>query len=234
VPSLSSRAWGLLKPFHRSYSRFLLGIAARQALIVAGGYSLVWLIHSSLNYRSVPIWVFIAGLLLYDLGLLRLDLLLNIFFVSRVSFPLYGFLRSKALGKILDLPSEWHHQQQSGALTGKVNEGVGKVVQTAEGLGRELFPALIQTALTLVPLIYLSPWSVAFVAPAVALFSLITWRESRARAPFRRARHENYARDFGMFSECVDYAQAIVHFGQSRRLLDQYGQLQREISTQVN
>ena len=31
------------------------------------------------------------------------------------------------------MPMEWHQRQSSGELVGKVNNGVGKVVQTAEG-----------------------------------------------------------------------------------------------------
>ncbi|HLJ49623.1 MAG TPA: hypothetical protein VKU01_26600 [Bryobacteraceae bacterium] len=53
--------------------------------------------------------------------------------------------------KALDMPQEWHQRQQSGALVGKVNDGVGKVVQTSEALGRELFPASIRTVLSMIP-----------------------------------------------------------------------------------
>lgn len=230
--TLLSRAWGLLEPFHRPYVRFLVGIAARQALLVVGGYSLVWLLHRSMGNRTMPLWIFIAGLLLYDLGVLRLDVLLNTSFASRISFPMFGYLRSKALGKVFDMPVEWHHRRQSGELTGKINDSVGKLVQTAEGFSRDLCPALIQTGLSVVPLLYFSPWTGAFVAAAIVCFTLVTIAESRARQPFRKARHCNYARDFGMFSQCVEYTQPVVHFGQTGRVLDQYGQLQEEIASQ--
>ncbi len=229
--SLFKRAWALLEPYHSPYTRFLIGVAARQALLVAGGYSLVWLLHRSLGQRSIPIWIFIAGLVLYDMGLLRLDLRLNRSFVSRISFPLFGHLRSKALGKVFEMPLEWHHRHHSAALTGKINEGVGKVVQTAEGFSRDLCPALIRTGLVLIPLLYFSPWTVLFVAVSVLCFALFTIAESRERQPFRKARHENYARDFSMFSECVEYMQPVVHFGQTDRILGEYADLQKEIAS---
>jgi ABC-type multidrug transport system fused ATPase/permease subunit len=232
VKTLFNKAWGLLAPFHEPYARFLAGVAARQILVVAGGYSLVWLLHTCMGQATMPIWVFIAGLLLYDAGLLRLDLLLNISFVSRVSFPMFAYLRSKALGKVFQMSLEWHNRQQSGALVGKVNDGVGKVVQTAEGFSRELCPQLIRTVLTLVPLLYFSPWTVAFVVVAVILFAVATIEESRERQPFRKSRHENYARDFGMFSECVEHVQPVTHFGQTDRILDEYGQLQQRIASE--
>ena len=232
MKALFKNTWGLLAPFRTPYSRFLAGVAARQILVVAGGYSLVWLLHACMGQATIPIWVFIAGLLLYDAGLLRLDLRLNTSFVSRVSFPMFAYLRSKALGKVFEMPLEWHNRQQSGALVGKVNDGVGKVVQTAEAFSRELCPQLIRTVLTLVPLLYFSPWTVAFVVVAVFLFALATIQESREREPFRKSRHENYARDFGMFSECVEYIQPVTHFGQTDRILGQYQQLQKRIASE--
>ena len=230
--SLFNKAWGLLTPFHRPYSRFLAGVVARQVLVVAGGYSLVWLLHTCMGHATMPLWVFIAGLLLYDAGVLRLDLRLNTAFVSRVSFPMFAHLRSKALGKVFQMPLEWHNRQQSGALVGKVNDGVGKVVQTAEAFSRELCPQLIKTVLTLVPLLYFSPWTVAFVVVAVILFTVATIAESKERQPYRKSRHQNYACDFGMFSECVEHVQPVVHFGQTGRILNQYGQLQERIASE--
>jgi len=232
VRNLFSRTLELLRPFRRSYTRFLAGTVARQALVVGGGYSLVWALHRSLGKPSIPLWVFITGFLIYDFALLELDLGLSQFFVSRVSFPMFAFLRTKALKKIFEMPQSWHHRQQSGALTGKINDGVGRVVQTAEGFGRELCPAVIQTFLTLIPLLYFSPWTGVFVFFTAVIFVFIALAESRERQPFRKARHDNYAEDFGMFSECIEYVQPVEHFGQTERILGGYGQLQERIATQ--
>ncbi|MBV9401824.1 MAG: ABC transporter ATP-binding protein [Bryobacterales bacterium] len=224
------KAWGVLEPFHRPYLRFLAGVAARQILLIAGGYSLVLLLHKSIG--SVPIWACIAVLLLYDSGLLGLDLRLNISFVQRVSFPMFAYLRSITLGKVFEMPAEWLQRQQTSALAGKINEAVGKVVQTVEGFGRELCPALIRTLLVLVPLVYFSPWTIVFVICAAGMFAAITAMESQRRQPYRKARHQNYARDFGMFSECIENLQPVVHFGQTGRMLGEYRQLQQEIAGQ--
>lgn len=93
---------------------------------------------------------------LCDAGYLGFGLGLNYFFSSRISYPLFAKLRSGALEKVLRMPMAWHQQQSSGELVGNVNNGVGKVVQTAEGLSRELVPALIQTAFSLIPLLWFS------------------------------------------------------------------------------
>src|SRR5437899_1210780 len=160
---MSRKLWALLAPFHRDCSSYMAGVILRQTLLVAGGYSLVWVLRACTSHANVPPWVFIAGLVLYDLGLLRLDLGLNMHFARKVSYPLFGHLRSLALNKILQMPLEWHQRQDSGVLIGKVNNGVGKVVQTAEGLSRELCPALIHTGLSLVPLLYFSRLTTPFL-----------------------------------------------------------------------
>src|ERR1051325_3120988 len=128
----------LLRPFRREYGRFVAGVVLRQALMVAAGYSLVWALRAALQHTAVPEWIFVAAFVVFDAGYLRFDLGLNYFFSARISYPLFAKLRTGALDKVLCMPIEWHQRQSSGELAGKVNTGVGKVVQTAEGLSREL------------------------------------------------------------------------------------------------
>jgi hypothetical protein len=39
----------------------------------------------------------------------------------------------------------------------------------------------------------------------------------------------NYSRDFGLFAESVQYVKPVVQFGQTRRMLDRYGEVQDRI-----
>ena len=197
-----------------------------------GGYSLVWVLRACTGHPSIPTWAFVAVLILFDSSVVRLDIGLNWLFARRVSFPMFGYLRSMALAKVFDMPQEWHQRQQSGALVGKVNDGVGKVVQTSEALGRELLPGLVRTTLSMIPLVYFSPLALPFIAAAVGLFAWASIAENRKRRPFRKARYTNYARDFGMFSECLEYVQPIVHFGQTSRILGNYDRLQNTIASE--
>jgi ATP-binding cassette subfamily B protein len=221
--------WRILRPFHRDYIKYIIGVVLRQSLLVAGGYSLVFALRFCLQHTVVPEWWFVAAFIGYDTGLLRLDILLNTHFVSRLGYPLFGHLRKTALAKVLEMPLEWHHRQDSGVLVGKVNNGVGKVVQTVEGLGRELAPALIRTGLSIVPLLFLSPLTAPPILAALATFCLLTARENQRRKPFRETRHQNYGRDFGLFAESVQYVKPVVQFGQTRRMLDRYGEVQDRI-----
>src|SRR5438067_797268 len=95
--------WALLAPYHRYLSRYIAGVFLLQILLVAGGYSLVWVLRASTAHTTISPWVFIGGLVLYDSAQLRLDLGLNKQFAERVSDPLFGRLRLLALRKVFEM-----------------------------------------------------------------------------------------------------------------------------------
>jgi ATP-binding cassette subfamily B protein len=218
-----------LRPYRRDYYRYLSGVVLRQALVLAGGYSLVWALRVGIRHVSVPEWAFVAGFILFDAAYLRLDLGLNYLFSARVSYPLFGKLRTEALEKALDMPMAWHQRQSSGELVGKVNNGVGKLVQTTEGVSRELLPALIQTGLSLIPLLWVSPVTTPPLLLALGLFLWLTLLENRQRRPFAKLRYEGYNRDFGLFSESVQAIQPVVQYGQEGQVLRRYRRVQDRI-----
>src|SRR3954469_12042880 len=226
---MSRKLRDLLLPFATEYRRFLAGVVLRQGLSVLGGYSLVWALRQALNHAVVPEWAFVAALVLFDAGWQAFDLRLNYFFSARISYPLFRSLRIRALEQVLRMPMEWHQRQSSGELTGKVNNGVGKVVQTAEGLSRELIPALIQTAFSLVPLLLFSARTTPLLLIALAIFLGLTIIEHRQRRPFARRRYNDYARDFEQFSESVQAIQAVVQYGQESQVLRKYRRVQQRI-----
>ena len=223
------KLWQLLAPFRPQYRRFVAGVVLRQALLVAGGYSLVWALRLSFDHREIPEWLFVIAFIAFDAGYLGFDLALNYFFSARVSFPLFRHLRQAALAKVLRMPLAWHHRKTSGTLVGEVNNGVGKVVQTAESLSRELCPAVIQTAFSLVPLLIFCPLAVAPLSVSLAVFLWLTVAENRRRQPHARERYGSYARDFGLFAESVAAIQPVVQYGQAGRVLGRYGGVQDEI-----
>jgi ABC-type multidrug transport system fused ATPase/permease subunit len=207
----------------------MAGVVLRQALVVAGGYSLVWALRLALRHTTVPEWIFVAAFILFDGAYLACDLGLNYFFSARISFPLFGRLRIGALDKILRMPMEWHQRQSSGELVGKVNNGVGKVVQTAEGVSRELLPALIQTGFSLIPLFWFSAATTPALLAALGVFLWLTVLENRRRKPFARRRYRGYNRDFGLFSESVEAIQPVVQYGQQSAVLRKYRRVQDRI-----
>ncbi len=222
----------LLRPFGEQYRRYIAGVVLRQAIFVLGGYSLVWAIRLCLQYKSVPEWIFVVGFVCFDAGSMVFDLALNYFFSARISYPLFSRLRTGALEKVLRMPLEWHQRQSSGELVGKVNNGVGKVVQTAEGLSRELAPAVIQTGFSLVPLLLFCPVTTPALLFALGIFMWLTVLENRQRRPFARGRYRNYSRDFGLFSESIEAIQPVTQYGQQHQVLRRYRRVQDAIVAQ--
>src|SRR5579871_3674945 len=222
----------LLRPFRRDYAAYLGGTVIRQGLLVFGGYSMVWAIRLCLNHRTIPEWWLIVALILFDAVYLGLDISLNALFSRRLAFPLFGRMRTAALQKVLEMPLQWHQEQTSGALVAKVNNGVGRVVQTAEALSRELCPSLIRTCMTLVPLLIFSGITAPVLLVALLIFGWLTVVENNRRTHFRKGRHEKYVRDSGLFSEYVQSIQPVVQFGQCSRILNDYGKLQQRIIDQ--
>jgi ABC-type multidrug transport system fused ATPase/permease subunit len=220
---------GFLRPFRREFIRYLSGVVLRQALIVLGGYSLVWVLRVCLSRTDVAEWAIVAGFLAFDAAYLGFDFRLNYFFSERISYPLFGRLRTGALDKVLGMPMEWHQRQSSGELVGEVNTGVGKVVQTAEALSRELIPALVQTAFSLIPLFLISAITAPVLLPALVLFLLLTVIENRRRRPFSKRRYRHYEKDFGLFSDSVQAVEPVVRYGQEQQILRKYGQVQQRI-----
>jgi len=227
-----SRSARLFEPVSGAYGRYVAGTVVRQILVVAGGFVLVKLLEFIRPGGHSPIWMFLVALLAFDGLLLALDLTLNLFFAERVSLPLFQRLRSGSLTKILSMPLEWHHRQNTHELVSKLNTGVGKFVQTGEVLGREMVPALIRTALSVFPLLVFSALTAPILLASLVVFLWLTWRENRARQQYRSSRFEDYARDSGMFTECIGFVQPITQFGQTDRILQDYDHLQQRIIRQ--
>jgi ABC-type multidrug transport system fused ATPase/permease subunit len=224
-----SRCVALLRPVQSDYQKYLAGTAVRQLLLVLGGFSLVWLLRMAQPGSTHPLWALIGALLAFDIGVAAIDRFLGVFFATNVSLPLFRNVRIASLEKVLAMPMEWHHANNPVEFVSKLNNGAGKVVQTAETLGRELLPALIRTSLSLVPLLWFSALTTPFVIVGLAAFLYQTARENRERQRYRASRHEQYARDSGLFTECVQNVQALVQFGQTDRILRQYENLQGDI-----
>jgi ABC-type multidrug transport system fused ATPase/permease subunit len=165
-------------PFRGVLALFLTGTVIRQALLVLGGYTMVWAFRLCVNDRGIDEWLLVLALILFDGAYIRFDQALNTMFASRISFPLFGRLRTAALEKVFEMPVEWHQEQTSGALVSKVNNGVGRVVQTGETMSRELCPSMIRTAFSLAPLLIFSVQTAPVLGAALLVFGWLTWREN--------------------------------------------------------
>lgn len=222
----------LLARFRKPYLQYLGGTVLRQGLLVLGGYSIVLALRLCTGPKALSLWWMLAALVAFDVVYISLDAALNMMFSRRLSFPVFARLRESALDKIFAMPLEFHQQETPGALVAKVNNGVGRIVQSGEAISRDLCPALIRTGFSLIPLLLFGLATAPILLAALLIFGWLTVLENRSRRQFRRNRHEKYVRDSAVFTEYVQAVQPVILFGQAPRLLDSYGRLQREIMDQ--
>jgi ABC-type multidrug transport system fused ATPase/permease subunit len=224
----------LFRPVIPAYGRYLTGMLVRQILLVLSGFALVALLRTVSPGSTHPVVFLMAGLVVFDLALIGLDALLNCYFADAISLPLFRTLRISSLTRLLGLPLEWHQSRNTLETVAMLNSGAGKVTGMADVLGRELLPAVIRTAVSLVPLLWFSAWTTPLLLAGLALFLQMTVTENRERHRYREVRHEQYAHDAGVFTETVQNVQAVVQFGQEQRMLRGYGRLQQEIVEQAS
>ena len=98
-------------------------------------------------------------------------------------FSVYKFLKCEALEKLLSLDIAWHQQNNSGTLIGKVSNGVWKITELMNRLAWEIVPTLMQTVLSLVPILVLSPPAALVAAITFALFLWLTIKAHQDKSP---------------------------------------------------
>lgn len=219
----------LLAPFRKPYLTYLAGTVVRQGLMVLAGYSIVVALRICTGQKPITFVWTACALLAFDAVYITLDTWLNAMFSRRLSFPLFARLRAMSLGKIFDMPLEFHQRETSGALVAKVNNGVGRIVQSGEAISRDLCPALIRTGFSLIPLLIFGLATAPILLAALVVFGWLTLLENRKRRQFRKNRHEKYVRDSAIFCEYVQSIHPVILFGQAQRLLASYDELQQEI-----
>ena len=121
-----------------------------------------WALRLCLEHREIPEWLFVVAFIALRRRLPRLRPRAELFLLRARQLPAVPrTCARRRWPRCCRMPLAWHHRKTSGTLVGEVNNGVGKVVQTAESLSRELCPAVIQTAFSLVPLLIFSPLTAA-------------------------------------------------------------------------
>src|SRR3990172_7370877 len=139
------KLWRLLAPFHQTFLWFIVLLIVYEGLQIADSYVISLVIKLFGEKAEIYIWtILVAGLVVYDEVFNRLDNALDWHIIIRQLYPIYKYLKTSALSKFLELDIKWHNEHNSGALVGKVNNGVDKVQQIVEGLSWEFVPTLVQ------------------------------------------------------------------------------------------
>lgn len=224
------KLWKILSPFHKTFGWFVVLLIVYEALQIVDSYVITLVIRLFGEGVTKYVWVtLIIGLLAYDEMFTRLDNAIDWHIVVKQLYPVYRHLKETVLAKFMELDMSWHQDKNSGALVGKVNNGVERVQEIIEGLSWEFVPTLIQMLLSLIPLIFLSPLVAVVSLVSLIVFLKMTIQSNSKRQPLRKRRHDFYEDEWHTGIEAVQSVETLTMFGQERNTLDKYSRIHENI-----
>lgn len=218
------KLWSILSPFHKNFFVFAFIAFIYEVIQLGTSYviSLVVTLYESHQLQNFRFWL-VGALVIYDAVNMFLDNLYDYWIVSKHSFPIYRFLKLKAVKKFLKMDIPWHHRHNSGTLVGKVSDGVWKSLDIVDVLSWEFVPTVIQTFVSYVPLIIMSPWVAGILTVTFLLFGWLTVKANNARSKLREERQDLYELEWQKSVSSVQSVETSLMFGQQQRLI---GELQ--------
>ncbi|OGM28137.1 hypothetical protein A2962_04625 [Candidatus Woesebacteria bacterium RIFCSPLOWO2_01_FULL_39_61] len=227
---MAKKLWKLLAAFHKTFLWFVVLLIVYEGLQILDSYVISLVINLFGEKAQNLVWIgLILALVIYDEVFARLDNAIDWHIILRQLYPIYRYLKVSALAKFLDLDIKWHNEHNSGSLVGKVNNGVDKVQQIIEGLSWEFVPTLIQTFLSLIPLLIFSPLITLVAGVALTLFMWLTLISNRQRIPLRKVRHDYYEEEWHASIESVQSIETLKTFTQEEKTLEDYSKIHNEI-----
>jgi ABC-type multidrug transport system fused ATPase/permease subunit len=229
------RHWeSLLQPLARAVWWYLGLIFLRELVRIAGGYSmsatLRFLDFSKTHGSPWHDAVFLAGLALYFEIALRLNGATLWHATTRINVPLYKRMRAGAFGRFFQLPLRWHQKRNSAALLGEVNNGIDRVHDIVDTSGWELLPLVIATLITVVPLVWYSPFSMLVIAVTGVVFVGLNYRLYITTQPYRVARCDWQREDWQMATDYVRGLPAVLMANRAAYAQREYETIQDHIA----
>lgn len=224
------KLWSILNPFHKNFFVFAFIAFIYEVIQLGASYvtSLVVNLHSSNQLQSLQYWL-IGGLVIYYTVNMFFDNWYDYWIVSKHSFPIYRFLKLAAIKKFLKMDIPWHHRHNSGTLVGKVSDGVWKALDIVDVLSWEFVPTVIQTFVSYVPLIIISPWVAGILTITFYLFGWLTIKANKARSKLREERQDLYEVEWRKSVSSVQSVETNLMFGQQERLISEMEEIHNGI-----
>lgn len=224
------KLWVLLTPFHKAFYLFALIAFCYELVQMAASYTISLVVTLFDSNASLTIWLlFLVGLLVFDEINMRLDNTFDWHIISKHSFPLYKYFKLSAIIKFLKLDINWHKKNNSGALVGKVGNGVWKTMDIVDAFSWEFLPTVVQTIVSLVPLLILTPWVALVSTVAFAVFAWITNKGNQIRKPLRAKREDYYEEEWRQSVSSVQSVETVTAFGQQQKVINDQEALHNNI-----
>lgn len=134
-----------------------------------------------------------------------------------------------ALSKFFHMDMAWHTENTSGALVGKVSMGVDKTLDIVNDISWEFFPTFVQTVLSIIPILFLSPAIGVICFAAMMVFIKFSLEASKERKKYRQPRHDLFEEEWHLGVENIQSVEMAILFGQSKRLMNEHAILHDKI-----
>lgn len=228
--SLLRRFWHILAPFHKVFYLFVFILVIYEGMQIATSYQLSMLIKIHSEGADTITWIiFFFGVLAFNLLLMFMDNIVDWHIVARQITPLNRHLKVSAIAKFMVMDGPWHSRRNSGTLVGKVNNGADKVAEIIDGMSWEFIPTFIQTILSALPLVIISPWAALVAGIAFLIFNWLTYKNLQERLPYKKERYDLYEIEWHKSMENVQSIETVRAFGQTDRLMKEFGKLHDKI-----
>lgn len=224
------KIWEILSPFHRVFTVFLAIIFVYEGMQIIEGYTISFVVRLFTEKVSLQIWLlFGLVLIVYDELFMRLDNHLDWHIIARQAYPVFKHLKTTAIAKLMELDVPWHKRHHSGTLVGKISQGTAKISDIIDAMSWEFIPTIMQTVLSLIPLLILTPATAAVAAIAFSGFFVLTVKANEERTPKREARHDLYDEEWLKSVEMVQSIETATMFDQRERLIAEQRRLHQNI-----
>ncbi|MCA9392393.1 ABC transporter ATP-binding protein [candidate division WWE3 bacterium] len=212
--SFAKLFWKLIEPFHKQFYIFFVAITIYELMQMANSYFFslgIKLVGDGMSQSRLPL--FLVGILVFDLVYIWVDNNIDVMILSKIGYPIYRDLKSRALSHLLGLAVDWHNRNNSSVLFGKIQQGVDKVSSLASDIAWDFAPTTIQFLISLVPLVFLSPICVVVLLSVLPIYMRINAVKHRALEPHRRLRHLGYDQEWQVAAESVGYIELVTTSG---------------------
>ena len=227
----------LLLPVARALWWYTGLIVLRELVRLGGAYSMSATFRFLDFSRDRPgAWyqvLFLGALALYFELELRVNSAALWHSTTRISTPLYKHMRMGAVRKFLALPLHWHQRHNSAVLAGEVNNGIERVQELVNSASWELTPLVAATLLSVIPLVWFSPLSLAVLLVCGAFSVFLNYRIFRLTEPYRVARCDWQSQDWKLGSEYIRGLPAMLMANRTAHAIGEFERVQDQLASNV-
>jgi len=222
-----SKVWKLLNPFHPVFKRLVLLAIFYEAGGVMVSYTVPTIVRLFEMEVQIAIWALVViTMLSWNEGYMRLDNQYDWSVAARIYEPIRKYLRLKTSAKFLNMPLVWHQTHDSGSLVGKVGDGIWRTLDIVSMIAWEFMPTMVQTVLSLVPMVYFSPYVALLCVVTMVVFVWLTVIGEEAKKPIREKRQDLIEKDWTEAVSMVQAIETVITFGLKKFMMDRLTAIQ--------